>query len=146
MTRDEAISILKSASYMSEKTTYGEYKEAVKMAISALEAQGDAISRQAAIEALGFGKELLSRVLDDTDVVGHERKKYEWGLGLIESYIADLEDLPSVQPEIIRCKECKHACLTYRGEVKYCEVWTDDTLYMDGDNFCSFAEREEVEG
>ena len=59
----------------------------------------DCISRQAAIDALAIGEELLKRVLDDMDVVGNEREKYEWGLGLIESYIADMKDLPSAQPE-----------------------------------------------
>lgn len=61
--------------------------------------KGDLISRQEAIDALDTGCELLRRVLDDTDVVGVERAKYEWGLGLIESYIADMKALPSAQPE-----------------------------------------------
>ena len=59
----------------------------------------DSISRQAAIDTLNDGAELLNRVLDDTDVVGAERAKYEWGLGLIESYIADMKELPSAEPE-----------------------------------------------
>ena len=59
----------------------------------------DLISRQAAIDALNVGAELLKRVLDDADVVGAEREKYEWGLGLIESYISDMKELPSAQPE-----------------------------------------------
>lgn len=58
----------------------------------------DTIYRQAAIDALGEGREMLSRVLDDTDVVGNEREKFEWGLGLIESYINDMIELPSAQP------------------------------------------------
>lgn len=58
------------------------------------------ISREKAIDALNVGTELLRRVLDDTDVVGAERAKYEWGLGLIESYISDMKKLPSAQPEI----------------------------------------------
>lgn len=45
-------------------------------------------------------EELLKRVLDDVDVVGYEREKYEWGLGLIESYISDMKELPSAQPDI----------------------------------------------
>ena len=57
------------------------------------------ISRQAAIDVLSLGKEILSRVLDDMDVVGIDREKYSWGLGLIESYVNDIEELPSVQPE-----------------------------------------------
>lgn len=52
-----------------------------------------------AIDELDIGCELLRRALDDTDVVGVERAKYEWGLGLIESYIADIKELPSAQPQ-----------------------------------------------
>ena len=58
----------------------------------------DLISRQAAIDALSLGKEILSRVLDDIDVVGTDRERYSWGLGLIESNIKDIEELPSAQP------------------------------------------------
>lgn len=67
----------------------------------------DLISKQAAIDALSVGKELLSRVLDDMDVVGADREKYSWGLGLIEAYIKDIEELPSAQPELqwIPCSE-----------------------------------------
>lgn len=57
------------------------------------------ISRQAAIDILSLGKEILSRVLDDVNVVGTDREKYSWGLGLIESNIEDIEELPSAQPE-----------------------------------------------
>lgn len=66
----------------------------------------DLINRQAAIDELGVGVELLRRVLDDTDIVGAERKKYEWGLNLIESYISDIKALPSVQPKIT-CDGCR---------------------------------------
>lgn len=46
------------------------------------------------------------------------------------------------QPTIIRCKDCKFAHLTYDGDVKYCDVWSlDESIYMDGNNFCSSAER-----
>lgn len=57
----------------------------------------DLISRQAAIDTLSFDKEMLSRALDDMDVVDTEREKYSWGLGLIESNIYDIEELPSAQ-------------------------------------------------
>lgn len=60
------------------------------------------IYRQAAIDALDIGAELWRRVLDDVDIVGIEREKYEWGLGLIEAYIEDIKELPSVQPEQTR--------------------------------------------
>ena len=57
----------------------------------------DLISRQAAIDLLSFEKEMLNRVLNDTDVVGVEREKFSWGLGLIESNIKDIEELPSAE-------------------------------------------------
>lgn len=58
------------------------------------------ISRQAAIDVLSLGKEILSRVLDDIDVVGTDREKYSWGLGLIELNIEDIKELPSAQPDV----------------------------------------------
>jgi len=57
----------------------------------------DLISRQQAIDLLNDGAELLKRVLDDTDIVGVERKIFEWELRLIESYISDLKELPSAR-------------------------------------------------
>lgn len=59
----------------------------------------DLISRQAEIDALDVGAEFIRRVLDVTELVGAERTKYEWGLGLIEACIADVKELPTVQPE-----------------------------------------------
>ena len=53
-----------------------------------------------------------------------------------------LEQLPSAQPEIIRCKDCKYARLTYDGSCKYCDIWfPDEAEYMDGDYYCASAER-----
>lgn len=54
------------------------------------------------------------------------------------------------QPEIIRCKDCKYAHLTYDGDCKYCDKWLDDegfhlTLYLDGDFYCGYAERRKEE-
>lgn len=69
----------------------------------------DTVSRAAAIDVLSLGKEILSRVLDDINVVGTDREKYSWGLRLIESYIKDIEELPSVQRQPEEdCDTCKH--------------------------------------
>lgn len=76
----------------------------------------DLISRQAAIDTITLGKEMLSRVLDDMDVIGQEREKYSWGLGLIESNIADIKELPSAQPEIIRCKDCSRWAICHHSD------------------------------
>ena len=50
-------------------------------------------------------------------------------------------EAPSI--DIVRCKECKYAHMTYGGECKYCDKWSlEDSLYLDGDFFCSYGERE----
>lgn len=114
-----------------------EGKTAFRMAIEALGCSefpnsSDSISRQAAIDALDVGAEVLRRVLDEADVVGVERAKYEWGLGLIESHIADVNDLPSVQPERKKGKKIVKS----NGRMGY---WACDkcgeTIHPD-DNFC----------
>jgi len=50
-----------------------------------------------------------------------------------------------LKQEIIYCKDCKYAHITYDGEVKYCDVWSqEEPIYMDASkNFCSMAERKE---
>ena len=59
----------------------------------------DLINRQDAIDVLSLGKEILSRVLDNTNIVGIDREKYSFGLKLIESDIEDIKELPPAQPE-----------------------------------------------
>ena len=101
----------------------------------------DLIDRQAAIDILSLGKEILSRVLDDTDVVGVDREKYSWGLGLIESYIKDIEELSSAQPENIRCYECKHGTHSGCGNVYICNVSPELVMKHTGDFYCGYAKR-----
>ena len=53
-----------------------------------------------------------------------------------------LIEMQKALPEIIRCKDCKYAHITYGGEVKYCDIWfPNESHYIDTDNYCSFAER-----
>ena len=51
--------------------------------------------------------------------------------------------------EVVRCKECKHAHMTYSGECKYCQLDIDKGLteatYRSGDWFCADGERRESE-
>lgn len=68
----------------------------------------------------------------------------EWDYPLDYAAAFDMAISALEQPEIIHCKDCKHAHITYSGEVKYCDIWfPDESHYMDTDNFCSFAERRE---
>jgi hypothetical protein len=85
------------------------------------EPMSDLISRQEAIEGLDVGTEVLRRVLDEVDVVGVERAKYEWGLGLIESCIADVKGLPSAQPEPLTDKEQRIFLAAMGREMKVCQ-------------------------
>ena len=56
-------------------------------------------------------------------------------LGAVAECLDEIEDLPSAQPEVIRCKDCKwknnHNC------TRAVEVWIDDNKY------CAWAERRE---
>lgn len=56
-----------------------------------------------------------------------------------------MENAPTVDAvPVIRCKDCKYARMTYDGECKYCDIWfPDEAVYIDGDSFCSSAERKE---
>ena len=57
-----------------------------------------------------------------------------------------------IKGELVRCKDCKHAVLTSKGEAKYCQFWQEDEdgnfggdpLYLDGDFFCAGGERRET--
>ena len=86
----------------------------------------DLISRQAAIDAMS---ESLKRVFPEHRQIAEKC----------------LNALPSAQPEIIRCKDCKHYQFAdnraFGFPVKRCE-WTgfED---VDDDDFCSRGERKD---
>ena len=101
----------------------------------------DLIDRQAAIDA--FPDKRLSWDTYDGYVSPH----------LIRCIISDI---PSVQPEIIRCKDCKHRPKTdgkkYGFDVEFpdeiCPAYCDDEYYNwmpDDDFYCARAERREDE-
>ena len=48
------------------------------------------------------------------------------------------QDLPSAEPEIVRCKDCK-----WFGEIGCAVQIVDDSDNPKEDDFCSFAERRE---
>lgn len=94
----------------------------------------DYISRQAAIDALGEMP------------LAWTEGEYELGLqNQWQSDVDALKGLPSAQPEIIRCKDCKHYQFAdnraFGFPVKRCE-WTgfED---VDDDDFCSRGERKD---
>ena len=79
----------------------------------------------------------------------HDKEMYESGL---KEQLADDSDsydslLPTVQPEIIRCEDCKFSHMTNDGKYcKYCDMFTDDygqliEMYFESNFYCGYAER-----
>lgn len=119
----------------------------------------DCIERQAAIDALENDKEMLNQIIrgmseNDAQLCGlyvaqHNQVGYD---------IDTIERLPSAQPEIIRCKDCKHQPVTNDNydddewdcgfNIEFpdykCPCQCDDGYYnrLPDDNwFCGNAER-----
>lgn len=106
----------------------------------------DAISRQDALEAFGLSEK--------TRKYGGDHSGYDT---MMMYEIQDtIENLPPIQPEIIRCKDCKH-WIPY--DWMFSEVWQSKNIAdypedeigcnwcdmaMKADDFCSRAERREV--
>ena len=86
---------------------------------------GDVISRQAAIDALA-------------DYIRNVDKVYSTGLlsqaDCEDAALSVLKDLPSAQPDIIRCKDCKYF-IEHRCRVFKSYDWRSV------DDYCSYAER-----
>lgn len=92
------------------------------------------ISLQAAIDALQ--KEINKGIPPFDDVIGSIR----CGVRLARNII---EDLPSAQPEIIRCKDCEHWNLQV-GNVKGDGLGSCDfhkVNFVTGEGFCYWADR-----
>ena len=94
----------------------------------------DLISRQQAIDALA--EDMPSAYTPDGSHPADE------GIFMAQEIYADciqtLKELPSAQPEIIRCRECKFAS----GDSRICMKFDHSPI---GElDFCSFAERREV--
>ena len=126
MTREEAITRIKDHIEIHRYHERNAVKifEALDMAIKALEQEPceDAVSREAAIDA---ALSAFSR-------------------GLLAS--PDIRKLPSVQPKIIRCKDCKHI-QKWRSEEsakKFGQIYECARSVLNcpkPEDFCSYAER-----
>ena len=116
MTREEAVITINFLKEDYEQLLTEEDAEALDMAIEALsqESSEDVISRQAAIDAI---------MGEPTDA-----HYPSW-------YAERLEQLPSAQPDIIRCPDCY-----YNDGTAYCELHFRNVKAKD---FCSWAERRE---
>lgn len=80
------------------------------------------------------------------DALQHFENYTPGGSIVKEDVINGLKEIPAADvAPVIRCRDCKHAMMTYSGECKYCKMWmqdgVDEALYLDGDFYCAFAER-----
>ena len=129
MTNRKAIEILREK--ISPCLIAGEWKESVDVAISVLQAQGlqptcnqlatDTISRKAAIDAINNIMPTKEGLYEPSEV------------------LCKLMQLPSVQPEIIRCKDCKWWS---NDDYRECSSPNYDDGYVTPAGFyCGYAER-----
>ena len=91
--------------------------------------------------------------IDSSDTGRHE---HYYGTGIIAVRKEDIDAMPTIQPEIVRCKDCKH-WIPY--DWMFSEVWRSKNMAdypedemgcnwcdmaMKANDFCSRAERREV--
>lgn len=93
----------------------------------------DLISRKAAIDALGERPMVWT---DDDQYALGERNQYDMNRLAIET-------LPSAQPEIIYCKDCKYYKAHEYTGILACHYVIDGTVVRNLNDFCSRAERRE---
>lgn len=141
MTNIQAINLLKGLEQSLDDycELNEEGKTAFRMAIEALSCSefpnsSDTICRQAAIEAIEEYADRLQMV-DWKENPGVPYKAYA-----LNWCINTIRDLPSAQPEIIHCKECKYGV---QDEDKrwYCRGLGCQVGEADGSGFCADAER-----
>ena len=108
--------------------------EALEMAIEALKALDvpDTISRQAAIEALA---RMMPRSYTPDGSHSADEEIFR-AQEIFADCIEALEILPSAQPEIIRCKDCKYNVSSHK-----CLHPESFFLVPDDDFYCGYAER-----
>ena len=110
---------------ISAETVLEVVKELSEHGTNLAEVGTDAISRQDALEAFGLSEK--------TRKYGGDHSGYDT---MMMYEIQDtIENLPPIQPEIIRCRECKFAS----GDSRICMKFDHSPI---GElDFCSFAER-----
>jgi len=84
---------------------------------------------------------LLEQMQWDDDKVPFRDEETLMAKAIALAYIKLVEKQPSAQPEIIRCRDCKH-----RDEYGCCKQWkgllmSTIPIATDDDDFCSYAKR-----
>ena len=66
----------------------------------------DCISRQAAIDEIEYELEMINSTLDSTTLDFNARERLRQRRGEAREILNSIQQLPSAQPEIIRCRDC----------------------------------------
>ena len=81
----------------------------------------------------------MTDYIDRQAVIEEIKSVYEWHDTVTEDrLISHMRHLPSAQPEVIRCKDCKH-----RTEDGFCEGRGWPMQLVSDDGFCDKGERSE---
>jgi hypothetical protein len=103
----------------------------------------DLISRQAAINALENDKASLDHIIRGMSAYDVRLDAYVSQRNQVDCDIDTINNLPSAQPEIIRCKDCKHWTQSTGKMTGYglgrCDFHDADLVACNG--FCYWAER-----
>lgn len=157
MTNEEAIKMIKDDVRLHHDHLSGKYRKALSMAIEALsnsQNQSDSLIRTSA-DAVSEAD-----VIYRADAIYHCRKRLyqtaevnrpiEVYADIAENRIGEwLNELPSAQPEIIRCKECTYFEYDHVENVdgiqlivahEICNRWSDGVKTSES-GFCFLAER-----
>ena len=97
----------------------------------------DTISRQSTIDA-------LDALCDRECEYSKKQRSVMCGACRLGSAFDVIDELPSAQPEIIRCKDCKNSEHWYRDR-RRCFLWSEDGVSVFDDGFCNYAERRQDE-
>lgn len=104
----------------------------------------DLIERQTVIEEIAYSIELCNKALDSMTLGGRDRYAVEVERNSLLKLKDDFKLLPSAQPEIIRCKDCKFwkKYGYINGKPEFLPKCGFNQIYTSKDDFCSRAERE----
>lgn len=100
----------------------------------------DTIDRQAAIDALDvLCQEHRYKIPGKRETYSQYNEAWQDALDRAEGAIFNL---PSAQPGIIRCKECKHSEHWYKDK-RRCFLWAEDGIDVFDDGYCNYADMRE---
>ena len=82
--------------------------------------------------------------IDSCDTGRHE---HYYGTGILAVRKEDIDAMPTIQPEIVRCKDCQYwnkGSCECREHAVNCQDYYVGDIETEAEYFCGYAERREV--